>query len=272
MLEHLLENAKAKRGPDHPESLDLTNDLATACRRAGDWQRAMRLLEQVVEKDKVLRGPVAAGASDAAFKIAMIYQDAGLHQESASRLDKVYELRKITGGSDSHHLMTVRARAYQRAGMLDKADLVLRELLAIRRKKGEGLRIQLIRPLQYLSLNLLLQNRPAEAELLAREALAFYEKNPNCDFEWQGPYVINLLGGTLLGQKKYAEAGPLLLQGYEGMKQVETTIVAQERYRLAEAGERVIRYYEETNQPEKARAWREKVKPKLPDATSNSVK
>ncbi len=27
-----------------------------------------------------------------------------------------------------------------------------------------------------------------------------------------------MLGGALLGQKKYAEAEPLLLKGYEGMK------------------------------------------------------
>ena len=34
----------------------------------------------------------------------------------------------------------------------------------------------------------------------------------------------SLLGGALLGQKKYADAEPLLLPGYEGMKQRETTI------------------------------------------------
>ena len=36
-------------------------------------------------------------------------------------------------------------------------------------------------------------------------------------------------------------------------------MVGQNRYHLTEAGERVIRYYEETNQPEKARQWRERV-------------
>ena len=61
-------------------------------------------------------------------------------------------------------------------------------------------------------------------------------------------------------QKKYAEAEPLLLQGYEGMNQVEATMTAQERYRLTEAGERLIRYYEETDQPEKARTLREELR------------
>ncbi len=51
----------------------------------------------------------------------------------------------------------------------------------------------------------------------------------------------------------------MLLQGYKGMKQGEATTVAQWRYRLTEAGERVVHYYEETNQPEEAAEWREKV-------------
>ena len=75
-----------------------------------------------------------------------------------------------------------------------------------------------------------------------------------------------------MGQQKYAEAEPLLVEGYDGMKQREAFMDAGFKHWLTKAGDRLIRFYEVTNQPEKARAWREKVKPKLPDATSNSVK
>ena len=68
-----------------------------------------------------------------------------------------------------------------------------------------------------------------------------------------------MLGGALLGQKKYAEAEPLLLQGYEGMKQREAQIPQAGKVRLAEATERLVRLYEATNQPENARTWREKL-------------
>jgi hypothetical protein len=37
----------------------------------------------------------------------------------------------------------------------------------------------------------------------------------------------SLLGGALLGQKKYAEAEPLLVKGYEGLKTREKTIPKQ---------------------------------------------
>jgi hypothetical protein len=41
---------------------------------------------------------------------------------------------------------------------------------------------------------------------------------------------------------------------------------------LTEAGERLIRYYDETDQPQKAREWREKMKPPLTETDSNAVK
>jgi hypothetical protein len=69
------------------------------------------------------------------------------------------------------------------------------------------------------------------------------------------------LGGALLGQQKYAEAEPLLLQGYEGMKQREATIPTQGKQRLPEAAERLVALYEATGRADEARAWRAKLPP-----------
>jgi tetratricopeptide (TPR) repeat protein len=263
MCEQLLENAKICLEPDDPVLLDCMNRLATAYRRAGHWQQAKLLLEQIVTKVEALRGPTVAGASLYAQKLAMIYLDAGLYSESIARFEQTFACR-IRLGSSPDPLMSMDEYflSYQRAGRLDEADRLLRRRLELLRKRGDSRgQISQVRTLEMLSLNLLLQNRPAEAESLAREALTLYEKNHPTDREWRLPYVMNLLGGTLLGQKKYAEVEPLLVQGYEGMKQGEATMTAQWRFRLTEAGERVIRYYEQTNQPEKAREWREKLKP-----------
>src|SRR5262249_16777357 len=103
---------------------------------------------------------------------------------------------------------------------------------------------------------LLLEKQYDAAEPLVREAVALFEKEHPDDqrrFYW-----VSLLGAVLFGQKKYAEAEPLLLQGYEGMKQREATLVDVEKRRIAETAERVVGFYESTNQPEKARAWRER--------------
>ena len=68
-----------------------------------------------------------------------------------------------------------------------------------------------------------------------------------------------MLGGSLLGQKKYAEAEPLILAGYEGMKGREAKIPAHGKLRLTEAAERVVRLYEAWGKPEKAAAWKAKL-------------
>jgi hypothetical protein len=64
-----------------------------------------------------------------------------------------------------------------------------------------------------------------------------------------------MLGGALLGQKKYADAEPLLLTGYEGMKAHEKTIPSQGNTRIPEALDRLIELYTATNKPDEVRKW-----------------
>ncbi len=65
----------------------------------------------------------------------------------------------------------------------------------------------------------------------------------------------SLLGGALAGQKTYADAEPLLLAGYEGMKQREKTISPESKARLAEALERLVELHEATEKPDEAAKW-----------------
>ena len=65
-----------------------------------------------------------------------------------------------------------------------------------------------------------------------------------------------MLGGARLGQKKYSEAEPLLLKGYEGLKQREKTIPAYGTVRIPEALDRLIELYTATNKPDEVEKWR----------------
>jgi eukaryotic-like serine/threonine-protein kinase len=73
--------------------------------------------------------------------------------------------------------------------------------------------------------------------------------------DWRLFKARSLLGGALSGQEKYAEAEPLLVQGYEGMKRREAQIPPQGRPFLTEAAERL---YEAKGELEKAAEWRKK--------------
>ena len=95
-----------------------------------------------------------------------------------------------------------------------------------------------------------------DAEPILRESLAIREKNePDA---WTTFDTKSLLGGALAGQKKYADAEPLLLAGYEGMKQREKTIPPQSSTRLPEGIERLVQLYDAWGKKDKADEWRKK--------------
>jgi eukaryotic-like serine/threonine-protein kinase len=88
-----------------------------------------------------------------------------------------------------------------------------------------------------------------------RESLTIRQaKEPD---EWRTFNTKSLLGGALLGQKKYADAEPLLEAGYEGMKQRAERIPPEGKDRRGEAIDRHIKLAEATNKPNDASAWKD---------------
>ena len=96
--------------------------------------------------------------------------------------------------------------------------------------------------LAQLGRNLLMRSRSREAEPLLRESLVICEKALADD--WKRYDAMSLLGGSWLDQARYAEAEPLIVKGYEGMKDRESRITAPDQFHLREAAVRVVRLYE----------------------------
>ena len=87
-----------------------------------------------------------------------------------------------------------------------------------------------------------------------RDCLAIREKHePDA---WATFDTKSLLGGALLGQRKYAEAEPFLRDGFLGLKQREAKILPIDKKRLAEAAERLADLYDATGRPDQAKALR----------------
>jgi serine/threonine protein kinase/tetratricopeptide (TPR) repeat protein len=97
----------------------------------------------------------------------------------------------------------------------------------------------------------------AEAEPDARMCLTIREKTTPDD--WKIFHAQSLLGGSLLGQKQYAEAEPLLLSGYEGMKQRKDKLSSGGKLRAQETLEGIIQLYEASGQTTKAVEWKKKL-------------
>src|SRR5262249_35314084 len=96
-----------------------------------------------------------------------------------------------------------------------------------------------------------------DAEAVLRQCLAIQQKQqPEA---WTTFHSQALLGAALLGQKKYADAEPLLLGGYEGMKQRAAQMPPQGKVRLTEALQRLVQRYEAWDRPEQAARWRQEL-------------
>jgi tetratricopeptide (TPR) repeat protein len=149
---------------------------------------------------------------------------------------------------------------------LVEAEDIHREALAMRRKLlGQE------HPLVAISLFNLAdvlcdEGKLAEAEPLVRECLSIRERRiPD---QWRVFSTRSLLGGILLARRQYAEAEPLLVSGYEGMRQREEKISADGKMHPKEALERLVQLYEATGQPEKAAEYKQKLG-RVEDKTQN---
>src|SRR5204863_7145888 len=95
------------------------------------------------------------------------------------------------------------------------------------------------------------------SEPLIREALTI--RAATAPDDWRTFSTKSMLGAALLGQMKLAEAEPLLLAGYQGMKERQAAIPAQGKVRIPDALERLVRLYESTGSEPDAAAWRSKL-------------
>jgi tetratricopeptide (TPR) repeat protein len=266
LQQQILEKKKALLGPDHPETLSFEAGLARLHMAAGHWDTSLPLQQSLLRKQRRACGPAHPDTLGTMQSLAMNYQYVNEFAKSLDLHEKLLQLIALTKRPEDPpplFVMTTFAVACQRAGDLDRADQLLRGVVAYSQGQNDFQgRICVASNLGWLGQNLLLQKRYDDATRALREAIAIFEKELPDDarrFFW-----MSTLGEVLCGQDKSADAEPLLVRGYEGMKRQEAVLHAIWRARLIYAAERVIRFYEITQRPEKAHQWREKVRTSLP--------
>ena len=145
--------------------------------------------------------------------------------------------------------------AYERAGQAEKAAHLARELLGEARSSLPAGSAQLAGLLAQAGSSLMDVKAWDEAEPLLRECLAIREKAEPDD--WRTFNTRSMVGAALLGQKKPAEAEPLLRSGYDGMMQRADKIPPQVRSaHLGKSLDRLLALAEGTGQADDAKAWK----------------
>jgi len=145
-----------------------------------------------------------------------------------------------------------RGLEFHDKGNLPEAEACFRQAVTIRRKNKHDLDVAI----SALANTLRRQQKFSEAEPLFRECVAMRETN--CPNAWYTFFTRLRLGATLMGKRNYAEAEPLLISGYEGMRQRESGI--RDRYTvLTESIESLVQLFEATSRFETAAEWRTKL-------------
>jgi tetratricopeptide (TPR) repeat protein len=224
---------------------------------AGRYAEALPLLAETLKLRKEVLGsehPYTVGSMD---NLANLYHRTERIPEAIALHDEVLKLRKSSLGPDHPDtLLTMNnlAEDLRVAGRTAEAITLHEQTLAMRTSKlgtehpyTLGSQANLARA--YSDVGLF-----SQAESVLRQCLTIRQRIQPED--WTTFSTRSQLGGCLLSEKKYAEAEPLLLLGYDGMKAREAKIPEPQKKRLSEAGERIVRLYEALGKREQAEQWR----------------
>jgi serine/threonine protein kinase len=252
----------AKLGEDHPATLNTKNNLAELYGRRGKYQQAEDLFKEVLEVRIAKLGADHPATLNTKHSLATLYHFQGKHPRAETLLKEVLEVQTAKLGAEHPDTLSTKrdlAALYHLQRKQAEAETLYRDLLKQARQEFGADDLRTAGLMAQLGLNLLAQKKHSEAEPLLRDCLAIREKDLPDD--WATFNTKSMLGEALLGQQKYAPAEFLLKEGYAGLKQRADKIPDMVRsIRLTEAAERLVQFYEAQQQPEQARAWREKLK------------
>ena len=249
LFEETLDLARNKLGLEDVLTLALMNNLGTAYHAAGKLADAVTLLEQTLELRKTKFGPEHPSTLLSASNLASAYTSEGRLEKAWPLYEQTVELMRAKLGPEHEYtLKTVNglAMAYQSAGLMLVAEAENPSIVM----KDDG---ELAGLLAVIGHKLLQHEQFPTAETCLRVSLKLAEKVWPDD--WGVFNTKSMLGGALAGQKKFQEAEPLLVEGYEGMKEREANIPPAAKTRLAEAIRRLVDLYTAWDRPEEVAKW-----------------
>jgi len=247
-------------GDEHRDVAFALGRLAFVLKDQGKLVESEAMHREALAMRRKLLGPehldVAMSLTDLGLTL---HAERKLAEAEAMHLD-VLALRRKLLGEDHPDVSFARrnlALVLESEGRLSEAETTYREALAAERKLFSNEHPEVGKIVNDLARVLLRQDKFADAEPLARESLAYREKKFPDD--WTIFHTQRMLGSSLLGQKRYAEAEPLLVSGYEGMRQREAKIPAGNKVRVKEALQALVQLYDAQDRSDSAANWKQQL-------------
>jgi tetratricopeptide (TPR) repeat protein/predicted Ser/Thr protein kinase len=244
-------------GYEHPSTLLSMNNLAVAYRNEGKYSQAETVLKAALEARRQSMGEQHEDTVVSMNSLALLYVAQGNFSRAEPLLVQALTMARRVLGDDHPDTLAITnsvAELNWRQSKFAEAESLFQKVLEGRRRVLGVAHPATIRALVSLGELDLAQNRYIEAERLLREAVTGQGKtSPN---NWRPFYTQSLLGASLAGLGRYAEAEPMLVSGLEGMLQRRDSMPYENLPVLLKARERIVGLYEEWGKPAEAARWK----------------
>jgi tetratricopeptide (TPR) repeat protein len=264
---------KAKLGPDHPDTLNSMNNLAAGYGWAKRLDLSIPLFEEALELQSRKPGRNHPDTQQTVANLGVTYKDAGRVNEAIPLLEEA--VASSQRFPNLREFRTALRDAYIKGNRLESFATLAAEELNEARASHPAASAELAAVLVSLGKDFLTLGEYQRAQKLLTEGLSIRQQvAPDL---WNTFNAQSLMGGAVLAQasadegdadsdthgetevkaKRLADAEPLLLAGYEGMKQRESTIPPQAATCIPEALDRLIELYLLLDKPEQVARYRD---------------
>jgi tetratricopeptide (TPR) repeat protein len=236
------------------------NNLAAIYAAAGKFAEAEPIFRTLSEVQRRVLGEEHPDALTVTNNLAVVCRHIGKQAEAEALLTRVMDVQhRVLGDDHPNQLATMSslAQVYQLQGKLAEAKSLLTRTLAGQRRVNGPEHLGTLNTMRVLGGIYRDEGHYGQAESLLREALKGYLK-VRPEF-WPRFDVESTLGASLAGQKRYAEAEPLLLSGHEGMSRLEASIPPVNKPSVQRAAEWIAALYQSSGQTAKAAEWRQQL-------------
>jgi tetratricopeptide (TPR) repeat protein len=255
-----LEIRRRVLGEEDPITLVSLSNLGSLYRAEGKYEQAELAYLKAIEIRSRVLGANHRDTAMSMHNLALLYRFEGKNREGERLEIRTLEVFRSVLGEE--HPVTLRsvdnlAALYYAEERYGEAEDLWNKVVEVRRRILGAQHSDTTDVMASLADAQLQEQKYVLAESVVREALSNWEKmNPD---GWKPYYGQALLGSSLAGQKRYVEAEPLLVSGFQGMVQREAAVPPESRRVITQAGERIVQFYESWGKPEKAAEWAEKL-------------
>jgi serine/threonine protein kinase len=256
----VLDRRRRYLGPDHPDTLNTMNNLGVLYVAEGKYQEAEGLYAQVLAAWQKSLGPDHPRTLTLMSNIAFLEQVEGKNAEAEATYKKVLEARRRVLGNDHTDTldsMRLLGALYESEGRYSEAEPLFLQTLEARRRVLGVKHADTLASLADLGELRLDQGKYSDSESLLRECLDMQKQTKADDYRVY--WTQSLLGASLGGEQRYAEAEPLLVSAFEGMQRRQASVTASFRQKLKKAAGQIVQLYEHWSKPDKADEWRKKL-------------